>query len=239
MRERYLKKTALVIALVAFAFPYFVDLRWKFAIGTVLFFAFLKLALGKSWRKDAGLKIPKRQAWLVLGLTGTLFLISRALIPHLLIGNPIAFVWHEDWVWRASPFLQVLNEEIVLRALLLGFLAKQIRSERAISWGAALLFMLLHWLFYRYNVKGPAFLSPLTLLNLFIFGLVCNSLYLKTRHIGFGFALHAGWNLTRFGGVYYLDKQLVAEGITFNSIEGSLWLTALMAVFYAGVNRKT
>ncbi len=48
------------------------------------------------------------------------------------------------------------------------------------------------------------------------------------RHIGFGLALHAGWNLTRFSGDFIYQDEVMHEGATFNLLEGSGYLATLL-----------
>ena len=75
------------------------------------------------------------------------------------------------------------------------------------------------------------------MLNLFLFSFICNQLFFITQHIGFGVALHAGWNLAKFSRYYFPSHDLqkieqITEGDTFNMFEGSLLITLILFFYF-------
>lgn len=92
-------------------------------------------------------------------------------------------------------FFYTLNEEIVLGSLLL----KGIQNYRkklpkwVISVGIAICFSIIHFVFYKWIFKNSGSLSLITLISLFLTGIIRNNLILKSRHIGYSWALHFGW----------------------------------------------
>ena len=61
-------------------------------------------------------------------------------------------------------------------------------------------------------------------MNTFSFGAIVNLLFVRFGHIGYGLALHYGWNFYRFNCVYWLEDRPLSEGMTFNYVEGNLWI---------------
>lgn len=121
-------------------------------------------------------------------------------------------------LWRIC---QPLNEEIVLRALLLGFFARFFSHRAYLAVIAALIFAGLHLLLYYFGLMGVR-LDLLALLTLFFFALAANALYLTFSHIGFGLVIHIAWNWWRFSGDIVKDGIILNEAQTFNALEGSV-----------------
>jgi membrane protease YdiL (CAAX protease family) len=225
-----------VMVVITF-FPYFLGTAWKFFLAAALLLCFLKITSAPgTWLKRGGLAIPSSQLkWVVL-LGLIIFCLSKLYLDFYLPRAGIVYYSFKNPWWRASPWFQCLNEEIVFRALLLSALFKKFPYRFTVSVTAALVFTGLHWFLYAFNEVAAVQLTPLTLFNLFFFGMVCNAFYLRYQHIGFGFALHAGWNLTRFTRYYYSGLKpsapAISEGMSFNLIEGSWFLSALILMVY-------
>ena len=72
--------------------------------------------------------------------------------------------------------------------------------------------------------------------------LLGNKLYFTYGHIGYSYALHAGWNFTKFGGAYVDQGGIfVREVEAFKAIEGSdmtlvitscLLITCILTIHY-------
>ncbi len=131
--------------------------------------------------------------------------------------------------------LQVLNEEIVFRALLLRAVIHLCgRRKIAVLLASilcALVFSVGHFLLYYFNEipANQSVLQPLTLLNLFLFGLACSWAFIKSGSIAFPLALHAAWNIPRFGSFFYSNGSFVYDGPIFNVLEGTWDVTFLIA----------
>lgn len=224
-RMRFVFVALLVSIFVA---PYVYDARGKFAFGFAgilicLYFLFRKRAVALS-----GLMVSRKQLFVASLIFAAFASFSHWLIHSASSRFGLTAVPYDQLDWRLSPIFQVLNEEIVTRALLLGFVAKFIPYRLIVSIFAAAIFTALHYLLYRFNLHSSVSLFPLTLLNLFLFGVLCNSLFLKWRHIWFCYAIHLGWNLSRFTRDFVKGETPIPEGMTFNIFEGQIWLTAVL-----------
>ena len=108
---------------------------------------------------------------------------------------------------------QVAHQEIFLRGALLPATASLLGSPAAASVGAAALFTALHPLFFG------GFESWLVLWTLFAMGLAGNALFFRFGSIALPLAIHAAWNLNRFGEAY--RSGLVSEAESFSVFEGA------------------
>lgn len=224
----------------SFLLPYSIHRYWKFELALGLTLLWSSLRWGSQWPKHTGLQIHSRDLLLCILLCFFIYLLGAYCIPIQAAKSGVQFVQDFFWPWRIAPLFQAVNEEIVLRALFLGYLSKFFRNNTYVSLIAALTFTVLHWALYHFNTfYAPIDLVPLSLINLFLFGFVCNDLFFRSGHIGYGAALHVGWNLTRFGGSFLYDEQNVPEGQTFNLIESSPFLTCSLVLIYLGLQHWT
>ena len=98
-----------------------------------------------------------------------------------------------------------LNEEIILGALLLKGLKfwKRKTPNWIISVSTAILFSLIHFVFFKWIFKSSGNLSIITLLTLFVIGVFRNNLILRTGHIVYSWALHFVWIYFMLGSSHY------------------------------------
>jgi membrane protease YdiL (CAAX protease family) len=175
---------------------------WAFILASAAIVAALRLLLGRQWASLAGLALPPAHALLVVMAFVAVATASQVLLP--LVYEAAALKAKSPSLAEQVGFLfQALNEEIVLRALLLGFLVHFARSAALVSLGAAFLFALAHFLLYRFSNPMHWALSMSALATLFLAGVAMNNLYLAFRHIGFSWALHAGWNVVWLPAAFY------------------------------------
>ncbi|MGB8330082.1 MAG: CPBP family intramembrane glutamic endopeptidase, partial [Polyangiales bacterium] len=132
-------------------------------------------------------------------------------------------------------FFQVLNDEMILRAACLTLVLRVFPYPKTVVLGAAVLFSAGHHLVYRMN---GVFIDWPAMVTLFSFGAIANLLFVRFGHIGYGVALHYAWNFYRFNSVYALDGHPLNEGLTFNYVEGNVWvvtgsMVALVLTFLA------
>lgn len=191
---RQLIVMAIVAGLMAWPLSIAQDHWWAFILATAAIAAALRLLLGEQWRGAAGLNLSPRHA-------------VSALLGFAAVATASTLLLHQVYAaagLRAdAPALkdqvgflfQALNEEILFRALLIGLLVRCIPSRSAVSLGVAALFAAAHFAFYRFSHPMHVVLSPPALATLFLAGVAMNNLYLAFRHIGFSWALHAGWNV--------------------------------------------
>jgi hypothetical protein len=153
--------------------------------------------------KSLGAQIPLKTCFKLLIMIAIIAPLANTLIHSLLAQNSTT-LHPERWSpWlRSRPLSQAWVEEIMLRGVLLTWLLTRFKSKR-LSWliplGHAAFFSLLHAALY--GMQGD-WIGVTPLITLFFFGIICNELFLKSGHIGWGYALHVSWNLTRFGGDY-------------------------------------
>ncbi len=187
--------------LVHLVFSYYY-IPWFFsaAIGTVLIIILSAFAWPKNYKYWIGFQINNKGilisviAFLIL-LAGSLVLIkfiAEANNIRLIKGN------YKDLI---HTLFYTLNEEIILGALLLKGIQYRLRKspEWLIAVGTAFIFVIIHFVFFRWIFLNKGNLTLLTLLSLFAVGIVRNNLILKTGHIGYSWALHFGWIYVMFG----------------------------------------
>jgi len=205
---------------------------WAFALVTAATLVALRLVLGAQWASDAGLKLSPAQAFWVIVTFVVVAAASTMLLHHVYesAGLAVTAPVLED---QAGFLFQALNEEILFRALLLGLVVAAVRpasllSLLLISLGLALIFPAAHFLMYRFTNPMHLALSLPALATLFCAGLAMNNLYLAFRHIGFSWALHAGWNVVWLPAAFYdaASHAPLAEPQIFERVLGSAAVAA-------------
>ena len=167
----------------------------------------LRLVLGAQWTSDAGLKLSPAQVLSVVAVFAVVATASAMLLHHVYqtAGLTVTAPAIQD---QAGFLFQALNEEILFRALLIGLVVLLARPASLlalvlVSLGLALVFPAAHFFMYRVTNPMHLALSLPALATLFCAGLVSNNLYLAFRHIGFSWALHAGWNVVWLPARFY------------------------------------
>ena len=211
------------IVLLIFITPYFFDGWWKFLLATIGI-----LFISKTYL--CGLKAPISHYFITGGLILILFLFCRILIIKNASLVNIEYVTNKySLIWGVAIFFQVLNEEIILRSTLIHIIAKRVKVKLILILGPALLFTILHFLFY-YSHGCALNISAMTFILLF--GIICNMLFIKFKHIWFGFALHLSWNLTKFTGYFLMNGVSISECQSFNYIEGNINNLFLLIIIF-------
>lgn len=222
--------------IIAFLVPYNLDTWWKFFAASAAI-----LVIGRwLWRGDAlrvlGLAIPKRELVLSGILTVLFAILVRVLVLNVCTANHIVFdssMYH--WGWKVNPMAQVLNEEMVFRALLLAGLVRLFRNPMLAATLSSVAFAAAHWVLY--SAMNGISLPATTLTTLFAFGMASSLLFLRFGHIGYSYALHLGWNLTKLEGTFINQSvqppHRLHEGEGFVLIEGAPIITALALVLFA------
>jgi hypothetical protein len=92
----------------------------------------------------------------------------------------------------------------------------------------SIVFSLLHFVFYHYLALSThrGILTILTLINLFIFGLVRNITISYFGHLYYAWSIHIGWNLIFLSSFV---TEPVSEANKFNMYVGS-YLTLLLTI---------
>jgi hypothetical protein len=203
------------------------DNWWAFVLVTAAIMVTLSLVLGPHWTGIAGLKLSPVHALLVIAAFAVVATGSKALLAAVypsagLIAKP------PDIENQIGFLFQALNEEILFRALMIGFIMQYVRSAPLVSVGLALLFSATHFFLYRFSNPMHLPLSIAALATLFFAGVAMNSLYLIFRHVGFSWSLHAGWNVVWLPAPIYdaASHELLHEPQVFDRVLGSSTVVA-------------
>lgn len=170
------------------------DNWWAFVLVTTAILAVLRLLFGPQWRIRAGLNLSPVQVLFVIVAFVLIAAASKMLLHTVYAAAGLRAV-PLSMEEQAGFLFQAFNEEIFFRALMIGVLIHYARSPVLISLGLAFVFAAAHFLLYRYSNPMHLALSLPALATLFAAGVAWNNLYLAFRHIGFSWALHAGWNV--------------------------------------------
>jgi hypothetical protein len=193
--EGWAKLSALLVVAALMPWPLLIthDNWWAFVLVTAAIVAALSLLFGRQWTDYAGLKLPPTQVLIVVAVFAVIATGSEMLLP--VVYKAAGLRANAPTIEEQTGFVfQAFNEEIFFRALMIGFFIQYVRSAIAISLGLAFVFAAAHFVLYRFGTLHMA-ISMGSLTTLFLAGVAMNNLYLAFRHIGFSWALHAGWNV--------------------------------------------
>jgi hypothetical protein len=221
-----------LILVPSFLYPYFASAELPFYLATIGVLGGALLILDT---KRLGLRIGVFDAAYGIALGVVTYLLAGAIIPHAVASQAtdVQFVFIEDWVFRLQQFFQVFNEELVLRAMLLTAALSLFKKSWVSIFLVALVFSGSHFAIYSL-IEPEALISGMTLVNLFLFALVCNYSYFTFGNIAYCLAIHGGWNLYRFSGELFQNNSTnpLVESETFNLIESSYWVTGLIGLSF-------
>jgi len=222
-------------------FSYYVFNGWWYSgIGTLLvvFFAYL------LWRKDFLYRVGLKMNGVILFSSLFLMLIltvgGYGLMKSIAHRNGV-MIQYADYRNFIHDVFYTLNEEIILGAVLLGYVRHRFRKLQpaAVSVLVAILFACVHYLFYRWIFNDRGILTWLTLATLTMVGILRNNLILTTGHVGYSWAFHASWMAVMFGMYHYQTGNLegLQEYERFNLYLGSpitfIIITALAMVSFS------
>ena len=223
---------------------------WAFALVTAAIAVALRLVLGPQWADKAGLKLSPAQGFWVIVAFVMVAAASTMLLHHVyqIGGLTVTAPAIED---QAGFLFQALNEEILYRALLIGLVIQLARpatlmSRTLISLGLALVFPAAHFFMYRVTNPMHLALSLPALATLFCAGLAMNNLYLAFRHIGFSWALHAGWNVVWLPASFYdavahaqlYEPQIFQRVLSAPAVAASAGAMAVLSCALLAYDRK-
>ena len=235
----------IVLLLLIFLAPSAFRIPCRFALARAVLIGLGLVFEGRDGWQRLGLRARLRDV-LAAGLLGLgVWRLATLAVADLARQSGLVFVPFDSIELAfGKPLFQSLNEEILLRAVLLGLLAtcfvkaatgsgsmlaitRLTNSQRwIITVAAAAVFSILHLVYY--NLISQINPGPVALLTLFFVGFALNGFFVRTGHILFGVAIHAGWNLARFGGRFYSTDPAsgaltyVNYAQTFDFLEGSI-----------------
>jgi hypothetical protein len=210
------------------------DKGLAFALVSAAIVGALRLLLGREWTGRAGLKLPSRDIVLVVLAFAMVATGSKLLLP--IVYKAAGLKANAPNIEDQIGFLfQAFNEEVLFRALMIGLVLHYVRSPVLVSLGLALLFPVAHFVLYRYSNPMHLALSINALTTLFFAGVAMNALYLTFRHIGFSWALHAGWNVVWLPATIYdaASHARLYEPQVFDLVLGSPILVAMVGAVAA------
>jgi membrane protease YdiL (CAAX protease family) len=204
---------------------------WAFVLATAAIVAALRLLLGRQWANIAGLNLPPAHVLIAVMSFVVVATASQVLLTYV-YGAVALKVSAPSLEGQIGFLFQALNEEILFRALLLGFFIQYVRSASALSLGTAFLFAAAHFLLYRFSNPMHLALPVASLATLFFAGVAMNNLYLAFRHVGFSWALHAGWNVVWLPAAFFdaVTHERLNEPQIFSRVLGAPTLVAAACV---------
>jgi len=228
--------TALLVVAALMPWPLLLgqDNWWAFILVSAAIAGTLRLLLGQQWISCAGLKLPPAHVLMVVAAFAVVITGSKLLLP--IVYEAAGLKVNAPSIEGQTGFLfQAFNEEILFRALLIGFTVQYARSAPVVSLGLAFLFAVTHFVLYRFSNPMHVALSINTLATLFLAGVAMNNLYFIFRHIGFSWALHAGWNAVWLPATFYdaTTNERLHEPQIFNRVLGSPTIVAIACAIAA------
>ncbi len=226
----------LILFYVLFSYSFLGD--WLYSsIGSILIIFLSYLIWGKGFLKQIGLQLNLQTIAKAIILVVIITTCSLLIMKY--IGNR-GNIRIEYYNWRDyyHVMFYVLNEEIVIGAILLFSLVNKWKLRPVVaSLCLAVLFSLIHYIFYKWIFADKGVLGISTLITLFLVGFVRNSLIIQTGHIGYSWALHFGWIAIMFGSRHtnLNTNMYVTEPESFNLYLGStemLIISIIMAGFF-------
>lgn len=219
------------VMLAAYLFPYFyLPGEWWRAIPTAcVILATGAIFFGGDVLRVFGLRMSGKQLALSVALFAVLLPLFSYLVFTCVVVDPLSAQRLDYPLAQVHQFFQVFNDEILLRGALLTILLRAFPHPKTLIILLAALFAIAHRALY---LAAEVQIDWLAMLSMFSFAAIANTLFIRYRHIGYGFALHYAWNFYRFNTTYLLDGVRLQEGMTFNFIEGNAWVAgASLMVF--------
>jgi hypothetical protein len=235
----YFKKNASglyirLIVLTHLLFSYNAFNGWWYSLtGTFLIILLARRCWSEDYLEWIGLKISLKA--IIKSLILLIFVIfSSYILISLIAENPGVSIKISALLIFIHIIGYTLNEEILLGAILLKYIQKRFVHLKKFltSVLVALVFSVLHYVFYRWIFLDKGILSIATLVSLFAIGIIRNNLILSTGHIGYSWALHAGWVFIMFGFVHIekLTGTYMNEPCRFNLYLGSSYTTTILLI---------
>ncbi len=199
---------------------------------TLVILGCARLVWPGSWRVKLGLRARRGDHGLEPLIFAVVYVVGGRLIGRILgqegfVPGPVS----ENLGWRYLSVFQALNEEMVLRALVLTWLGRHVPKPIALCMVVAVVFALAHAVYYGLVAGDPA-LSTAALLSLFLFGFAGNLIFIESGSIATSYAIHAAWNINHFGQDWTAAASGLSmpEGLGFNLVEGNASVLCLALI---------
>lgn len=244
--QGFKSKIIFLFMLAAFIAPYSIGWNWgwwKFIPSTLAIVGCARLVWPGSWPAELGLRATRGDLGFAVLMFTLVYVVGAWLIGRILgqegfVPGPVS----ESPGWKYLAVFQALNEEMVLRALLLTWLTRHVSNGTALCVLVAAVFALAHGVYYGL-VADESVISTTALMSLFLFGFAGNFIFLESGSIATSYAIHVGWNINRFGQDWTAGTSgfPMHEGLGFNLVEGnsrSLGLALILALATWGWKRS-
>jgi len=226
----------ILVSYMVFSYYYFPG-WWYSSIGTFLMLGFSYLLWGDEFLQILGLRLSLRSALKTFVLAVIITAGSVLLISYIGSFNGVAVRFTGVRNYYHDVFY-ILNEEIILGGIPIYYMVARYKINSVkVSVGLAFIFTLMHLVFYRWIFLEKGLIEPVTLISLFMVGIVRNNLIIVSRHIGYSWALHFGWMVVLFGSSpYWIESgNRLTEPERFNMFLGSNEMLATSIVL-AGIS---
>jgi hypothetical protein len=215
----------LLITHVLFSYYKYLHGWWCSSIGTVLILLLCYLNWNKDYLRIAGLNLNFKIVVKSIFTTAIVSVCSLLLMKYIAEKLNVSIIHISKWIDYYHDVFYILNEEIVLGALVLFYLTQK-RKIKPIyaSFGLALFFSAIHFVFYRWIFTDKGIIQIPALITLFLIGFVRNNLIIVYGHVGYSWALHFGWIVIMFGSIHqYNDTHMIMSELDgFNNYLGSI-----------------
>ena len=226
-------------------FPHsgYVHWGWQCALlATFFFIMIIRIRDNIYWKDLLGINFRPKDISIFLFLTVVLLFLSYGLINYILRSNNHVYKillidYNQFDNYKNAPLHvllsgylyyipQTFNEEMILGALLLHSIKRKYKSINYINLSiiVAFVFCIMHQALYRYSPVQPGeLLTLITLISLFLVGLIRNFLILRTGKIAYSWAIHLSWNLMFFQNfMIQSNGESASEPRRFNLILGDI-----------------
>lgn len=209
LKKLFNKKVHLVslIVIVHLLFSYYyIPKYWSAFVGSVLIVVLSYLTWKNKFIYWTGFRLNSKEIVLT-AILATVFLAgSFFLIKTIAKSNNIQ-VQQGNFKDILHTFFYSLNEEIIMGAMLLKGIKHRWTNleDWKISVGVALIFSIIHFVFFKWIFLNSGNLNLTILFSLFCVGILRNNLILKTGHLGYSWAIHFGWVFPMLG-CWHLNK---------------------------------
>ena len=177
-----LKYCSFIIFIIAFFLAGYglFDTWWQFIPSTFFILGFSYLYFPAKWKIYLGINVALKEYFFAFILCVFSFAVFHIIIKYSL-PNEYTFGWNKYWKYFSfvNNSFQSLNEELVLRALLLNFLLYLKVKEWQVVIIPAAIFSFLHWLMYSYNLtpESRGNLDCSAMMTLFLFGVSADAIF--------------------------------------------------------------
>ncbi|HDZ42003.1 MAG TPA: hypothetical protein ENH59_10055 [Bacteroidetes bacterium] len=210
---------------------------WYSSIGTLLVLFFSYLIWGKNFPDVTGLRLSVKTILTTLMLTVTIIACSVIIISYIGSKNGVTIHYTNFGKYYHNIFY-ILNEEIILGGITIYLLLNKYKiAPLKASVGLALVFSLIHFVFYKWIFLETGIIKVETLIVLCLVGFLRNNLIIIFGHIGYSWALHFGWMVVMFGSAPSRVNTFtgLSEPERFNMFLGSFEMLALTGIL-AGIS---